>query len=87
MSNGYAISALVGRREIMQAMARTYVSSTFFTNSEAMVAALHTILKMERDQVIAHLWRIGHGLMEGLDRQAEEMGIAARVVGVPPMPF
>ncbi len=87
MSNGYAVSALVGRREIMQAISQTYVSSTFFTNSIAMAAAVATIRKLRREQAIPHLWRIGQGMLDGLDHLAADLGIEAQAVGLPPMPY
>jgi glutamate-1-semialdehyde 2,1-aminomutase len=87
MSNGYAISVLAGRREFLAALSQTYVSSTFFTNSIAMAAAVATIHKLQKGQVIPHLWRIGQGLMDGLDRLACDAGVEARTVGLAPMPF
>jgi glutamate-1-semialdehyde aminotransferase len=87
ISNGYAISALAGKRELMQALSQTYVSSTFFTNSIEMAAAVATINKLQQGQVIPHLWRIGKGLMDGLDRLARDLGVEAQAVGVPPMPY
>lgn len=87
MSNGYAVSALAGRRELMQHLTQTYVSSTFFTNSIAMAAAVATIEKLRREQVIPHLWRIGQALMDGLDRLIQETGVEAQTAGVAPMPF
>lgn len=87
ISNGYAISVLAGRRDIMATLPQTYVSSTFFTNSIAMAAAVATINKLRREQVIPHLWRIGQGLLDGLSRLAQEVGVEAEVVGLPPMPF
>jgi glutamate-1-semialdehyde 2,1-aminomutase len=87
MSNGYAMSALAGRRDLMQALSQTYVSSTFFTNSIPMAAAVATINKLRREQVIPHLWRIGKGLMEGLDRLARDLGVEAQAVGIAPTPF
>jgi glutamate-1-semialdehyde 2,1-aminomutase len=87
MSNGYAMSALAGRRDLMQALSQTYVSSTFFTNSIPMAAAVATINKLRRKQVIPHLWQIGKGLMEGLDRLARDLGVEAQAVGIPPTPF
>ena len=87
ISNGYAISVLAGRREFMQALSKTYVSSTFFTNSIAMAAAVATINKLRREQVIPHLWRIGQDLTAGLDRLAQEAGVEAQTIGLPPMPF
>jgi glutamate-1-semialdehyde aminotransferase len=87
MSNGYAISVLAGKRELMRALSQTYVSSTFFTNSIEMAASIATINKLQQEQVIPHLWRIGKGLMDGLDRLAHDLGVEAQAVGVPPMPF
>lgn len=87
MSNGYAISVLAGRRDIMSALSQTYVSSTFFTNSMEMAAAVATIQKLRREQVVPHLWQIGRGLMEGLDRLAGDLGIEAHAVGLAPMPY
>ncbi|MBE7550766.1 MAG: aminotransferase class III-fold pyridoxal phosphate-dependent enzyme [Anaerolineales bacterium] len=87
ISNGYAISVLAGRREMMSALSQTYVSSTFYTNSIAMAAAVATINKLRQEEVIPHLWRIGQGLLDGLSRLAEEVGVEAETVGLPPMPF
>ncbi len=87
ISNGYAVSVLAGRRDIMEAISQTYVSSTFYTNSIEMAAAVATINKLRQGQVIPHLWRIGQGLLDGLNRLAQETGVEAETVGVPPMPF
>ena len=87
LSNGYAISVLAGRSDLMQTLAQTYVSSTFFTNSIAMAAAVATIDKLRRDAVIPHLWDIGRRLMDGLDRLARDLNVEARTIGIAPMPF
>jgi glutamate-1-semialdehyde 2,1-aminomutase len=87
ISNGYAISVLAGRRDLMEALSQTYVSSTFYTNSIAMAAAMATINRLRQGQVIAHLWRIGQGLLDGLNRLAQDVGVEAEAVGLPPMPF
>jgi glutamate-1-semialdehyde 2,1-aminomutase len=87
LSNGYAISALAGKRELMQLLSQTYVSSTFFTNSIEMAAAVATINKLQRQQVIPHLWQIGKGLLDGLDRLACDLNVEAQAIGVAPMPF
>ncbi|MEW5960372.1 MAG: aminotransferase class III-fold pyridoxal phosphate-dependent enzyme [Chloroflexota bacterium] len=87
ISNGYAVSVLAGRRDVMEALSQTYVSSTFFTNSIEMAAAVATINKLRQGQVIAHLWRIGQGLLAGLNRLAQETGVEAEAIGLPPMPF
>ncbi len=87
ISNGYAISVLAGRRDVMEVLSQTYVSSTFYTNSIAMAAAVATINKLRREQVIPHLWRIGQGMLDGLNSLACEVGVEAEAIGLPPMPF
>lgn len=87
MSNGYAMSVLAGRRDVMQALSETYVSSTFYTNSIAMAAALATINKLRQGQIIPHLWQIGQGLLDGLNNLAQDVGVEAEAVGLAPMPY
>lgn len=53
MANGYPISAVLGKREIMdQALHKVYVSSTFFGNSIDQVAALETIKIIKNNEVL-----------------------------------
>jgi len=48
MGNGYAITAIIGRREIMEAAQTTFISSTFWTERIGPAAALKTIEVMDR---------------------------------------
>ena len=43
MTNGYPLSAVVGRREVMEASQGTFISSTFFTERIAFAATLKNI--------------------------------------------
>jgi glutamate-1-semialdehyde aminotransferase len=53
MANGYPISAVLGKREIMdQALHKVYVSSTFFGNSIDQVAALETIKIINKNNIL-----------------------------------
>lgn len=87
MSNGYAISTVVGRDDIMKNVEKSWFSSTFNTNSIDQAAAVATIREMESKGVIEHLWRIGRRLMDGLDQLAQTHGIEARAASLPPTPF
>ena len=49
LGNGYAITATIGRREIMEAAQSTFISSTFWTERIGPSAALKTLEVMERD--------------------------------------
>jgi glutamate-1-semialdehyde 2,1-aminomutase len=48
LGNGYAITAVIGRREIMDAAQSTFISSTFWTERIGPSAALKTLEVMER---------------------------------------
>lgn len=48
MGNGYAITAAIGRREVMEAAQSTFISSTFWTERIGPSAGLKTLEVMER---------------------------------------
>ena len=50
LGNGYAISAVIGRREIMDYAQSSFISSTFWTERIGPVAALKTLEVMEREK-------------------------------------
>jgi len=49
LGNGYAISAIIGRKNIMQAAQETFISSTFWTERIGPSAALKTLEVMEKE--------------------------------------
>jgi len=88
MANGYPISAVVGKREIMSiAEKEVFISSTFFPNSLEMVAALKCIEILERDRVLDKIWERGELFLEKLQHTVGRSGIKCSVSGIPPMPF
>jgi glutamate-1-semialdehyde 2,1-aminomutase len=87
MANGFPISAVVGRRAVMEAAGRTRFSATFFVNSFPMAAALETIRTLKRTDAVAHMWRIGRRLMDGLSRLGAEMDVPLQMTGLPPIPM
>jgi len=48
LGNGYAINAIIGRREIMESTQTSFISSTFWTERIGPTAALKTLEVMER---------------------------------------
>ena len=59
IGNGYAISAVVGKKEIMDVAQDTFISSTFWTEKVGFVAALSTIKKLTNNKVWEHLISTG----------------------------
>ena len=49
MGNGYAITATIGRRSVMEAAQSTFISSTFWTERIGPTAALKSLEVMERE--------------------------------------
>ena len=88
MANGYPISAVVGRGEVMKVAAdRVFISSTFFPNSLEQIAALKTIEILERDRILDKVREKGWRFGEQVARMVEESGVPAEFSGAPLLPF
>lgn len=66
MGNGMPISALCGKREIMQLMEKVCFSGTFFGETLSLAAAIATIDKLDRCDVPQYLNKIGSLLRDRL---------------------
>jgi glutamate-1-semialdehyde aminotransferase len=86
IANGYPISVVTGKKEIMMAAShKLFISSTFFPNSDAFVAALKTIEILERDQVLEDIWQKGEAFMAKIRQAIDTHDVGARLTGIPPM--
>lgn len=86
MANGYAISVVTGKTDVMMAAAqKLFISSTFFPNSDGYVAALKTIEILERDNVLAKIWEKGGRLMKRIQAIIDKYDVGAELTGVAPM--
>lgn len=59
MGNGYPVSAVVGRADVMQLMDEIFFSFTAGGDTIGLSAAVATIEKIRRDNVVSHLWKTG----------------------------
>lgn len=85
LGNGYPISAIVGRRAVMEAAQRSFISSTMWTERVGPTAALAMIRKHRRENVPAHLNAIGRAVQEGWRVAADAAGLPIDVYGIPPL--
>ncbi|HID21880.1 MAG TPA: aminotransferase class III-fold pyridoxal phosphate-dependent enzyme, partial [Planctomycetaceae bacterium] len=83
MSNGFPMSAVLGREDVMDAAQRSFISSTYWTDGVGPAAALATIRKMQTADVPAHAARIGALFRNGLDELGRRYGVPVRVTGHP----
>lgn len=87
MSNGYPISAIVGREDILRGIGRTKMTATFFGSSAEMVAAIITISLLKNSNYISRIWDMGRMFQDGIRALITEYEIPADIVGYPPLPY
>jgi glutamate-1-semialdehyde 2,1-aminomutase len=83
LGNGYAITATIGRREIMEAAQSTFISSTFWTERIGSAAALATLKVMERERSWEVITATGHRIRQGWQQLADKHGLQIEHWGLP----
>jgi glutamate-1-semialdehyde 2,1-aminomutase len=86
MANGYPLAAIVGKREIMTAARRTWISSTLASESTALAAA-HAVLDWhESGDICGSLWQIGAAMRGAVGAALAASGISGVAIdGIDPM--
>lgn len=87
MANGYPISVVVGKKDIMLPSQKTRISGTFFPNTFPMVAALATIKEIQDRNGIEYMWKRGTKLVNGFKSLINDFNIEAEMIGLPVMPM
>lgn len=83
LGNGYAISACIGRKEVMQAAQQTFISSTFWTERIGPTAALKTLEVMEREKSWEKITHIGSHISNRWQALADSYGLPIQRWGIP----
>jgi glutamate-1-semialdehyde 2,1-aminomutase len=86
MGNGYAITAVIGKREVMEAAQKTFISSTFWTERIGPTAALKTLEVMKKKASWKILTKTGEKIMSGWKELASRHQVALEVSGIPAIP-
>jgi len=87
MANGYPISAVMGKKDIMLPSQKTKISATFFPNTFPMVAAIATIKEIQDRNGIEYMWKQGTRLVKGFESMINDFGIEAKMIGLPVVPM
>jgi glutamate-1-semialdehyde 2,1-aminomutase len=83
LGNGYAITAAIGRRAIMEAAQSTFISSTFWTERIGPTAALKTLQIMERETSWETITRTGRAIGERWQALARKHDLPLELSGLP----
>jgi glutamate-1-semialdehyde 2,1-aminomutase len=86
MANGYPISALGGRADLMDLFSSipgrpAFFAGTFNGHPAMAAAALATVEKLEREPVHAHVFGLGQRVREGLTEVYRRLGVPVVVSG------
>lgn len=85
LGNGYAISAVIGIKNVMEASQHSFISSTFWTERLGYVAALETLKKMEKINSTKQLIIRGDEINECWKTNAAKYGIKINITGISPL--
>ncbi|MGB1392871.1 MAG: aminotransferase class III-fold pyridoxal phosphate-dependent enzyme [Flavobacteriaceae bacterium] len=83
IGNGYALTAVVGKRSVMEAAQSTFISSTFWTERIGPVAALATLNEMERVKSWEVITENGKKMQEGWKNLASLHNLKITLAGIP----
>ena len=83
LGNGYAITAIIGKREVMEAAQSSFISSTFWTERIGPTAALATLNVMENNKSWDTVTEIGLNIRKGWQKLAEKNSLEIEHWGLP----
>ncbi|WP_417448378.1 aminotransferase class III-fold pyridoxal phosphate-dependent enzyme [Idiomarina abyssalis] len=83
LGNGYAVTATIGRREVMEAAQTSFISSTFWTERIGSAAALKTLEVMEREQSWETITQAGLKIRAGWQELADKYDLSINHWGLP----
>ena len=83
MGNGYAITAIIGKKQIMESAQKTFISSTFWTERIGPTAALKTLEVMDREKSWSVITEIGNNIKNRWQKLANQYDLKISLNGIP----
>ena len=83
LGNGYAITAIIGRAEVMEAAQTSFISSTFWTERIGPTAALATLAAMKDEDAPQRVHAIGTDVQDRWMQAAAAAGLSITTGGLP----
>jgi glutamate-1-semialdehyde aminotransferase len=85
LGNGFAISAVVGKKEVMDSAQDTFISSTMWTERVGFVAGLATLNKLTEFSVYKHLIEVGTYIGNGWSELAKKYELDISITDYKPL--
>ena len=85
LGNGYAITAVIGRRDVMDVAQSTFISSTFWTERIGPTAALKTLEIMDKTKSWEVITNVGRDVGKRWKALGEKYQLPIKINGLPSM--
>ena len=82
LGNGYAVTAVIGRKEMMKAAESTFISSTFWTERIGSAAGIATLKVMEREKSWESITETGEMITKQWKELAKEFDLSITTTGL-----
>ena len=82
LGNGYAITAVLGKREVMQAAEKSFISSTFWTERIGSSAALATLKAMDKEKSWEKITSTGESINKEWIKLSQEYELPITISGL-----
>ena len=79
IGNGYPISAIIGKKKIMQVAQDSFISSTMWTDRLGFIAANETLKKLKKFKINKILCNYGKKIKEGWKKSAKKITLGLQL--------
>ena len=83
LGNGYAITAVLGKKDLMNSINKTFISSTFWTERIGPTAGLKTLEVMKREKSWKKITNIGISIIRRWKKLAKKHSLKIKISGIP----
>lgn len=83
IGNGYALTAVVGKKAVMESAQKSFISSTFWTERIGPTAALKTLQVMQKVSSWEIITDIGRRIQKGWQQLADTHKVKIEITGIP----
>ena len=82
LGNGFAVTSVIGRKEVMEAAQTTFISSTFWTERIGSVAGISTLDAMQKEKSWELITQSGGYFQQKLSNLSQEYGVSLQISGL-----
>ena len=86
IGNGFAINAVVGKRQVMEHANNSFISSTFWGERLGFAAGIATLKEMKEKKAWLEIYNIGEYIIKNIKKIADSNSIKIEVIGIESIP-